>query len=299
MRLARDYRLLALWITIALYVAARGSQLYADRLPILLIVVLHIVPPAIFAGLHGSFVLGRQGILVFAALCLGTATLAEFIGLRTGFPFGLYHFTDVMGPKILDVPILLAVAYLGIGYCAWMMSATILDAVQRPLRGAKILAVPLLASLIMTSWDLAMDPAWSTIDQAWIWHSGGAYFGVPVSNFLGWFGTGCVYYTAFGLVARAKSWAVLNCSPGILYLPPLLYAVCALGNLLIPWLPMAPPVVADASGKRWNTVDILDTCAAVSLFVMTTFAAITLLRVRQMEARATFRRGDPEQTVHG
>jgi putative membrane protein len=278
---ARDYRLPALWITLALYAAARVSQLYADRLPILLIVYLHVVPPAIFAGVHGSLVLGRRGILTFAALCLGTGTMAEFVGLRTGFPFGRYHFTDVMGPKILDIPILLALAYLGIGYCAWIMAAILLNAVERPLRGAKILAVPFLASLVMTSWDLAMDPDWSILDKAWIWHEGGAYFGVPVSNFFGWFGTNCLYYLAFGLVARARGWAVSNRSPSLLYMAPLLYGVCALGNLLIPVLPMAPPVVTDATGRPWSTVDIMENCVVVSLFVMTTFAATALIRVRK------------------
>jgi len=91
-----------------------------------------------------------------------------------------------------------------------------------------------------------------------------------------------LYYMGFGLVARARGWAVSNCSPGILCLPPLLYGLCALGNLLIPWLPMAPPVVTDASGRQWNTGDILESCIAVSLFVMTTFAAVAVIRARHI-----------------
>ena len=43
-----------------------------------------------------------------------------------------------------------------------------------------------------------MDPARATLQQAWIWHDGGSYFGVPFSNFMGWFL--CVY-TIFQLLA--------------------------------------------------------------------------------------------------
>jgi putative membrane protein len=46
----------------------------------------------------------------------------------------------------------------------------------------------------MVAWDLSMDPVWSTVMHSWIWLQGGAYFGVPVSNFLGWYLTVYVIY---------------------------------------------------------------------------------------------------------
>ncbi len=98
-----------------LYVLARRCQLYADRLPSLPIVVLHVIPLALFAVAHGAVLYQPRGILIFAALCLGFGTLAEIVSLRTGFPFGHYYFTDVMGPKLFQLPVLLALAYLGIG----------------------------------------------------------------------------------------------------------------------------------------------------------------------------------------
>jgi hypothetical protein len=41
-----------LWLTPLLYLQARICQLFADRLPTLLIVILHVVPPAAFALAH-------------------------------------------------------------------------------------------------------------------------------------------------------------------------------------------------------------------------------------------------------
>lgn len=266
-----------LWSMLGLYLLARVSQVYADRLPVLIIVSLHVVPPALFAVVHGSLTLGRRGMAVFSAICLGIGSCAELFSLRTGFPFGSYHFTSVMGPQILDVPILLALAYLGIGYCAWIMALQILGFVDRRLSGAPLLAVPVLASSIMTAWDLAMDPDWATLDRAWIWHRGGAYFGVPVSNFFGWFGTACAYYAAFAFYSRGRT-ATYRTPAAVRCLPALLYAICALGNLLILRLPMAPAVVLDASGSRWQTSDILMACAVVSLSVMAPFAALAFAR---------------------
>jgi putative membrane protein len=264
-----------------LYVLGRISQVYADRLPTLLIVILHVIPPAIFAVSHGSALYGSKGVSMFAGLCLGFGTLAETVSLRTGFPFGRYYFTDVMGPKIGQLPVLLALAYLGIGYLAWVVALLILGYAGQPIRRTRVLALPLLASLIMMSWDLSMDPIWSMLDQAWIWQVGGGFFGVPLSNFFGWFLTAYLYYQAFALYCCAASLPTVLAGPSFWRPTILMYAVCALGNLLTLLQPMAPPVVTDAAGKRWLTADILAACVLISLLVMVPFALLGWLRMRE------------------
>lgn len=193
-----------LWSALLLYVLARLCQLYADRLPTQLIVILHVIPPAVFPLVHGSILYRIKGISIFAAFCLGFGALAEVISLHTGFPFGDYYFTAAMGPKVLHVPVLLVLAYLGIGYVSWVLALLILGYLDQPMTGVRIFALPLLASFIMLAWDLSMDPDWSTLDHVWIWQHGGAYFGVPLSNFFGWFFTAYVYYLAFALYCRAQ-----------------------------------------------------------------------------------------------
>jgi putative membrane protein len=265
------------WAMLVLYAAARVCQIFADRLPTLLIVVLHVVPPALFALVHGASVYGKKGIAVFAALCLGIGSLAELVSLRTGFPFGHYYFTDVMGPKVFGLPVFLALAYLGIGYVSWILAMLILGGTRRAF------ALPLLAATIMVAWDLAMDPDWATLDRAWIWKDGGAYFGVPLSNYFGWALTAFLYYQAFAWYCRARPRKVAMRRQ--FWMPAiLLYAVCALGNTLIVLLPMAPPTVADATGRQWETADILACSAAVSLLVMAPFAGIAWWRARALSA---------------
>ena len=273
-----------LWGMLILYGLARICQLYADRLPALLIVVLHVVPPAVFAAVHGSILYRVRGMLAFTAFCLGTAGLCEILSLHTGVPFGHYYFTNVMGPKIFNLPILLVLAYLGIGYCSWVLSLLILGYRNKPLVGARVVALPILAGFIMLAWDLSMEPYWATVVRAWIWRDGGPFYGVPVSNFLGWYLTAYLFYQAFALYFRARPTPLPPTSRSYWPTPILFYGICALGNLLILRLPMAPPVVMDATGKQWITMDILGTTALMSLLVMGPMALLAWLRLREQES---------------
>jgi putative membrane protein len=247
----------------------------------LLIVILHVIPPAIFALIHGGILYRMKGISIFVAFCLGFGSLAEGVSLRTGFPFGHYYFTDAMGPKVLQVPVLLVLAYLGIAYVSWVLALLILGYLDKPINGVRTFALPLLASFIMVAWDLSMDPDWSTLDHVWVWQHGGAYFGVPLSNFFGWFLTAYLYYLAFALYCRTQPIFTASLTKGYWRTAILFYATCALGNLLILRLPMAPPVVTDATGKPWLTGDILGGCMLMSLLLMVPFALLAWLRLME------------------
>jgi len=269
-----------LWGLLLLYLGGRISLLYADTLPGFAIIILHVVPPALFALVHGSMLYRWKGIAIFAAFCLSFGTLAEIASLRTGFPFGHYYFTEVMGPKILEVPYLLALAYLGIGYVSWILALLILGQLDQPITGMRVFALPLLASFIMVAWDVSMDPAWSTLEHAWIWQQGGAYFGVPITNFLGWFLTGYFYYLGFTLYSRKQLAVLVEMPASYWYVAIGFYAVCAAGNLLLLKVPAAPGMVADAAGKQWVTADIVRSCVLVSLLLMLPIAVLAALRVR-------------------
>lgn|SRR5215469_14914082 len=228
--------------------------------------------------------------------CLGVGALFESLSLRSGFPFGHYYFTTVMGPKLFQIPILLVLAYLGIGYCSWVLSVLISGSRSKPLAGPRLLLVPALASVIMLAWDLSMKADWSTVDRAWIWRDGGAFFGVPVSNFFGWYFTTYVFYVAFAFYCKA--WPVLSCPSSRSYwrAPIVLYGICALGNLLIIRLPTAPPNVTDAAGRHWTTSNILTTCALISLLVMVPMAVLAWHR---LEVQAANVGADNSRSISG
>lgn len=269
------YRFLLL-ILLFLYLVARILQVFAGRVPSLLIVILHVIPPLLFAVIHGARVYRLQGILVFTTLCLGVGVLFESLSLRTGFPFGHYRFTDLMGPKLFDLPILLALAYVGMGYLSWVVGLVILDCQSEPISGRKIVLLPLAASFIMTAWDLSMDPVWADIDHAWVWRDGGSYFGVPISNFFGWFLTAYTFFQLFGLYLRNRVSIPSQTSPWRLAI--LFYAAFAVGNLLVAAPSSQGAVFVDTAGKRWMTQDILWASRLVSIFLMMPLSLIAWIK---------------------
>jgi putative membrane protein len=239
------------WLLLAIYAVARVTQLFPDRIPMLAIVALHVLPPLAFALVHGAQVYGVRGIGLFVSLSVGIGMALEHLSILTGFPFGHYHFTSAMGPKLGAVPVLLGLAYVGMGYVSWTLGGMI--------AGRGLFARPFISSFIMVAWDLAMDPTWANFAKAWVWHDGGAYFGVPLSNFFGWFLTIYLIYQPFAFYARGTA-------PDCSRLAILFYAVCAAGNLLVAAGPVGVPTEAAAGIEAAR--------ALVSIFVMGGFAAM-------------------------
>jgi uncharacterized membrane protein len=269
----RRFLLLAL---LFLFLVARILQLFAGRVPDLLIVTFHVIPPAIFAVVHGARIYRSRGILIFAILCLGVGTLSESVSLRTGFPFGYYRFTDLMGPKLFDLPILLALAYVGMGYLSWVLAVVILDCRNEPLSGRKIVLLPLAASFVMTAWDFSMDAVWADIDHAWVWRDGGSYYGVPTSNFFGWFITVYIFYQIFALYLRNR--VTVQSRTSYWRLAILFYAASAVGNLLVVAPLSLGAVFVDATGKHWAIPDILWASRLVSVFLMMPLSLIAWVK---------------------
>jgi hypothetical protein len=143
------WQTVVLWTALLMYAQSRIWQMYPEKIGILPNVLMQVVPPAVFALVHGSILYGIRGMSVFTGFCLGVAAICESLSLRTGFPFGHYFFTDFMGPKVTGLPILLVLAYLGIGYCSWVLGLLILGYRDKPLAGTRVVVLPLLASGIM------------------------------------------------------------------------------------------------------------------------------------------------------
>ena len=164
------------------------------------------IVPFLFALIYGTLSYGWKNLQVFLWLTLIVSNITENLSILTGFPFGHYYYTDFFGAKLFLVPIVISVAYFGLGYLSWAVAGSILR--RDDGRPAKHLTytVPLLASILMVSWNLTFDPILSTLIGAWIWQDGGSYFGVPFSNFMGWFLTVYIFYQLFGLyLKRQKS----------------------------------------------------------------------------------------------
>jgi len=118
--------------------------------------------------------------LVFVAV---TGFAIEALGVRFGFPFGRYEYSSVLQPQVLRVPLVLICAWVVITAYAW-------QAVSR--RFASVAMRAAVGGAWMMALDLLIDPVATNAMSYWRWLDHGAYYGVPLSNFAGWFLVGAL-----------------------------------------------------------------------------------------------------------
>lgn len=136
----------------------------------------------------------RAFLAVAAATSVGAAV--EALGTRTGFPFGEYRYTEALQPQIFGVPMVVALAWAGMGLPAWAVAGRLVHSTW---------ARVAVGSVALTGWDLFLDPQ-MVAEGYWVWPNGGAYRGIPLSNFAGWLGVSAVLMAVFAAVAPgAKS----------------------------------------------------------------------------------------------
>lgn len=155
-----------------------------------------------FVVLHGVERYGPGLLLRFVLCVFLIGWFFETFSVMTGFPFGQYHYSEIMAPFLGHVPVFVLPAYLFMGYASWSLACLFLGQFQIAITGARVVAVPALAAFFMVIWDLSMDPLRATLEGRWLWLSGGFYYDIPVSNFLGWFGVTSTMFLGFSLQLR-------------------------------------------------------------------------------------------------
>ena len=263
---------------LVIYACARIFEIAPGPVSRPVVIALNILTALGFALIHAAIHYGWRGSVIFAAICLVVSNLLENLSIATGFPFGHYYFTELMGPKLFQVPVLLGLAYIGMAYVSWTLARLVVGRPYAAIAGARIFTLPLVAGFIMVAWDLAQDPVWATLVHGWAWRDGGPWFGVPVSNYLGWFLTVFIIYLLFALYLRQCPAAPVPVDSHW-HAALLFYALCAAGNLLQVIPVQVPAVVADPSGTRWRASDIVASSALVSIFVMGAFVVIAAVRL--------------------
>ena len=146
--------------------------------------------------------LGLRQTLWFLGWGFGVASVAEYASTRIGIPFGLYHYTGTTAGVELylaNVPVFDPLSFVFLAYAAFCLARYCLGED----RGA---GVVLLAGVLMMLLDVVIDPLAVRGDRWFLgrifyYPAGGAYFGVPLSNFGGWALVGWV-------IVGGHAWAV-------------------------------------------------------------------------------------------
>jgi putative membrane protein len=155
--------------------------------------------------LAGVADLGWRRTLLFAAWVWPLAWLAEFSSTRIGVPFGLYHYTGATRGQelfVANVPFMDSLSFTFLAYAAFCLARAALAGRRVP---APLLA--LIAGVLMMLLDLVIDPMAVRGDRWFLgrifyYPHGGVYFGVPLSNFVGWMVVGAMGVGGYLVLSR-------------------------------------------------------------------------------------------------
>ena len=185
--------------------------------------------------LHAVGRLGRRTSILVFMFSFSISLSAELLGTSTGLPFGPYSYTNQLGYKIFGlVPFNIPTSWFYMLYCSLAICGRLLQAKNDNLSRWWW---ALVAGFVLTAWDVSMDPA-MVASAHWLWHLppldgmpwwqnlliGGHFYGMPLTNWLGWLLTGIIVARVMLTIVPPTTWAA-KVSPS--NFPLVLYAVNA------------------------------------------------------------------------
>jgi putative membrane protein len=176
----------------------------------------------------GVWAIGWRRTLIFAAVSCTVSAAAELTGTATGWPFGGYEYLTFLDWKIAGrVPYGIPLSWFYMGFAAYMLALAIVPAAAKQREALCIL----LATWLLTAWDLVLDPAMVALPQIkfWTWHEHGAYYGMPLRNLVGWYANGACFMT----LSRALWGADLDTRKLDLTIPFAVYAINIVWSMVL------------------------------------------------------------------
>ena len=130
----------------------------------------------------------RPRYLAWTVLCFVGGFGVEYLGVSQGWLFGDYRYTDVLGPSIAGVPLIIGVNWILVVYA-------VCASINRYLPTLSNFAKVAVAGLALVALDFLIEPV--AIDlEFWIWAKGEP----PLQNFIGWFIAGILQAAAFYII---------------------------------------------------------------------------------------------------
>lgn len=192
-----------------------------------------VVLGALAGVLHAAGKLGARRATLIFVFGFVISLMSELAGTGTGYPFGAYSYSGLLGYKIGGlVPFNIPTSWFFMLYASLAICGRVLRADDD---GRSKLRWAVVAGLVLTAWDVSMDPAMVKTAH-WTWHLAPAaeqtalqrifvsdiFYGMPLSNWLGWLLTGTVVARVMLAFVPPSMWAA-RVSPS--NFPLVLYAV--------------------------------------------------------------------------
>lgn len=163
---------------------------------------------------------GFRATILFSVLTYGVSLACEWSSVRSGFPFGLYHYVDATRGReiwVFGVPLFDSLSFTFLGFASYTVAMLLSSPLYRHGADLRILdtwklrrapRVWLMAALFMVMIDMVVDPL-SVLGDRWFlgrvfWYDPpGPHFGVPISNYLGWYFVAAITIAIFQLLDAA------------------------------------------------------------------------------------------------
>lgn len=154
---------------------------------------------------HALLTRGPRTAAVLVLVTTVGGWAVEAVGLRTGVPFGPYHYSGALGAGALGVPLVIPLAWTWMAWPAWLAAVRL----TRP--GPARIA---LAGVGLAAWDVFLDPQ-MVAEGYWTWADPTPALpgvpDVPVGNYLGWL---LVAVAMMAVLATLAGRAALGPQPG-------------------------------------------------------------------------------------
>lgn len=208
---------------------------------------------SVFVVFHGIHRYGWQKIIMFIVITFLVSWIFETISIATGFPFGRFYYTDLFGIKAGNVPFGIMLEYFFTGYLAWTIGGLFLNESTAGINKKNLMILPVLSAFIMVIWNISFDPVMSTVEGNWIWVNGGQFFGVPLTNFAGWFFTTYISFQLFALfLYKLKKTEQNDEKTWYWLLVPVLFSIQSVEFLIHPFI--RTDNMGIYMGAFWSTV---------------------------------------------
>jgi uncharacterized membrane protein len=220
---------------VALYFVLHAMTLPAGVKPSL---VIGGVITGLMALGHAWYMLGWKRALAFFLISAVISFLAESVSIAT-CSVTCYHYTDALGPILGNVPIIIPISWFSMIYASFVVINIVTEGQPISTRGNNswVLWLALATALVMTAWDLTLDPYMVQLEHAWVWDPGGTaprYFEIPFANYVGWVQTVFIIVVTYRFVERNLPLEpVGKVTPFVAMLPVLMYAINGLSDVLV------------------------------------------------------------------
>ena len=154
-----------------------------------------------------AHLLGPRSALRFVLIAVVFGWFAEQMGSSRGWFFGEYTYTDVLGARLGDVPMVIPLMWFSLTYAGYVIANLIVW--RSPVDGSPLwsdaLLLSLLAALLVTAFDLGADPYLVYTLKAWIMtKKDGWWFGETLQGFVGWVTVAFIIIFGWRLSSRGR-----------------------------------------------------------------------------------------------